>query len=331
MPLLLIIILLLSFSFAKEEYVFGSLDASPERMGAGSRELAKGNAAVADTGTFIATYWNPGMLAFKRNLSVATHLDKRSLGRTGGAFGIDAGVGNRMGIGAAFLFRTNEDIIFTDEESNVLGTASPFLMIGYAGLGYRLNKADAVGVSLSMIYDRMNFSKDFGLVEEYQSPLSFDLGWFRFWNEKWQSGLQIRNLGFNSKLSAAWQRNPSRDNSLQSANALRPKTFEAGVTHRNLLFGKPASVSLSLLSYQEADTLFVFDPDLHVFRGRFGFEWRGVTNGDLRLGVDGKNPSVGWGYAFNIGGKTLFVDYALIYEWEADLLNPLSLALRMKF
>ncbi|MCL2284216.1 MAG: hypothetical protein FWC26_12945 [Fibromonadales bacterium] len=325
------ILLLAFYVFAEKQASLGSMDAVAERMGAGSKELAKGNAAVADTSAFSAAYWNPGMLAFKRGLNIALHAEHRSLDRAGGSFGIEGNAGNRMGIGMAILFRGDTDFLLIDEDDNDMGTAAPFFMLGYAGLGYRLSKADGVGISLSIAYDRLGLGREWGVVDKYQSPLSFDLGWFRFWSAKWQSGLQIRNLGFNSKLSASWRRNPSRDNSLPSSDALRPKTFEAGVVHRNLLLGKPVSVSLSLLSYQVADTLFVFDPDWHIFKSRFGFEWRAIKNGDLRFGIDGKNPSIGWGYAFNIANKILWVDYAFIYEWEADLLNPLSLTLRMSF
>jgi hypothetical protein len=66
-------------------------------------------------------------------------------------------------------------------------------------------------------------------------------------------------------------------------------------------------------------------------KGRFGFEWEVINNGDLRFGLNETNPSAGIGYAFNIFGKTLFADYAIIYEREAGELNPLSLTLRMKF
>ncbi|MDR2732029.1 MAG: hypothetical protein LBB36_02305 [Fibromonadaceae bacterium] len=321
--MLRLIMLLCVLVFAEKQASLENMDAFAERMGATSRELAKGNAAVADTAAFSATYWNPGMLAFKRDLAIALHAENRSPDRAGGSFGIESGAGNRMGIGMAILFRGGEDIVYTDGY-NEIGYASPLYVFGYAGLGYRLNKTDGIGISLSTAYDRFNMSKELGgKTKEYQSPLSFDLGWFRYWDAKWQSGLQIRNLGFNSKLSVAWYRDDDA--------VLRPKTFELGVTHRNLLLNKPASVSLSLLSYQVADTLFVFDPDWHIFKGRFGFEWRVIPNGDLRLGIDGKNPSWGWGYGFGIGSKTLFVDYAFIYEWEADLLNPLSFTLRMKF
>jgi hypothetical protein len=283
-PLILTVLFLISISFAAE----------PERLGAGSRELARGNAMAADTSAFFVSYWNPGMLAFKRNLSAGLHGEKRSPSMDGGTFGIDAGVGNRMGIGATFILR--DDYI-----------------IGYTGLGYRISKKDGIGFSLSSMY----------LIDEFQSPLSFDLGWFRYWNAKWQSGLSIRNLGFNSKLSASWRGN--------DYEAFRPKTFEAGLTHRNLLAGKPASVSLSVLSYQEADTLFVFDPDWHVFKGRFGIELETNPGKTLRIGIDGKSPTAGWSQAFKVGNKTLSLDYAIIYEWEAEVLNPLSLSLRMKF
>ncbi|MDR2580238.1 MAG: hypothetical protein LBC85_04510 [Fibromonadaceae bacterium] len=322
MKVLILVLALISLSFADDNNFFGPIDGIAERMGAGSRELAKGNAAVADSAAFAAAYWNPGMLAFKRDLSVMLNADYRTLNGAGGSFGIDGAAGNRMGIGMAILFREAADVIFEDEDGNKIGRASPLFIVGYTGLGYRVSKKDGLGVSLSIAHDRLSLSKELNFATEYQSPLSFDLGWFRFWNEKWQSGLQIRNLGFNSKLSACWRKNPSRDNSYPSIETLRPKTFEAGLTHRNLLLNKPASVSLSILSYQEADTLFVFDPDWHVFKGRFGFEWRVISNGDLRLGINGKDPAVGWGHAINIGDKTLMLDYAL---------NPLSLSLRMKF
>ena len=327
----ILILIMTFFAHAEKQASLGSMDAVAERMGAGSRELAKGNATAADTSTFSVAYWNPGMLAFKRDLAIAIHAENRSLDRTGGSFGIEGATGNRMGVGMAILFRGDTDFLLIDEDDNDHGTATPFFMLGYAGLGYRLSKADGIGISLSIAYDRLGLGSEWGVVNEHQSPLSFDLGWFRYWNAKWQSGLQIRNLGLNSKLSASWRRNPSNDNSLPSSDALRPKTFETAVTHRNLLLGKPVSVSLSLLSYQVADTLFVFDPDWHIFKSKFGFEWRAIANGDLRFGIDGKNPSIGWGYGFNIANKILWIDYAFIYEWEADLLNPLSLTLRMRF
>ena len=231
-----------------------------------------------------------------------------------------------MGIGMAFLFRADRDLSVLDSAGKEQGVAQPLYMIGYTGLGYRLSKRDGLGFSLSIAYDRLGLDNKMGvagIANEYQSPLSFDLGWFRFWNAKWQSGAQIRNLGFNSNLSAVWRKNMSE--------GLRPKTFEVGATHRNLLLNKPASVSLQLISYQEVDTLFVFDPDWHVFKGRFGFEWEFIERCDVRFGVDGRDPSIGFGYALNVGTRTLFLDYAFLYEWDANKVNPFSLTARMRF
>jgi hypothetical protein len=178
-----------------------------------------------------------------------------------------------MGIGAAAFFIRGEDSLFTDTTGNIIDQKHSDVSIrGYAGLSYRLNKANGIGVSLSA---------------ESQSPLSFDIGWFRFWNSKWQSGAQVRNLGSDDS---------------------REEVFEAGLTHRNLLLGKPVSASLMLSGRSSV-------------KGSFGFEWEAIKNTDLRFGLDEKSPNAGIGYAFHIGDKTLFADYAI----------PLSLTLRMKF
>jgi hypothetical protein len=310
-PVIFAVILLFSLSIAEND-VIGSIDPFAERMGAGSRALARGNAMVADSSAFFTAYWNPGMLAFKRDISLALHGEMRSSSRHGGAFGIEGGTGNKMGIGTAILFRGDEkshiyEYELGDSDSTYKGYSAPFFMLSYVSLGYRISKKDGLGISSSTIYKKFNFSKKINYANDYRSPLLFNLGWFRFWNAKWQSGTQIRNLGFDD----------SRPGVFEARVA-----FDAGLTHRNLLLSKPVSVSLMLFSYPKADTL---------INGRFGFEMETVKNGDLRFGIDGKNPSAGLGYAFNINGKTLFADYAIIYEWEAGQLNPLSLSLRMRF
>jgi hypothetical protein len=241
---------------------------------ADSRALARGNAMIADTSASFATYQNSGMLAFKKDLSFALHAKHHNSRGIGGSFGIENGIGNRMGIGAAAMLERGEDTLFISETDSITKRAD-ISVRGYAGLSYRLNKADGIGVSLST---------------ESQSPLSFDLGWFRFWNSKWQSGAQVRNLGSDDS---------------------RGEILEAGLIHRNLLLGKPVSSSLMISG----------SLDKSVLKGRVGFEWEAIKNGDLRFGLDEKSPSVGVGYAFNIGNKTLFADYAI----------PLSITLRMKF
>ncbi|GHV13890.1 hypothetical protein AGMMS49938_09120 [Fibrobacterales bacterium] len=276
------------------------MDNATELVGAGAREIAMGKAAGSDTSAFVAVFWNPAMLAFKNDLAVSLNGkidDPLGSADKFGAFGIDWGFGGRLSVGFAALYRENEKENTEDD------------ILGYAGLGYRLNRLNGIGVSLSILSNK------------YQSPLSFDLGWYRYWNAKWQSSLQVRNLGFNSRLSAAWQRNSSGDISQSAELYLRPKTFELGITHRNFLLRKPASVSLALVSYQTADTLFVFDPDWHIFKGHAGFEWAVWHELNLRCGLDGKEISAGAGYNFSVGEKTLSVDFAY----------PFSLGLRARF
>jgi hypothetical protein len=167
-----------------------------------------------------------------------------------------------MGIGAVAFLKRGEDTLFIIDETDSITKHADISIRGYAGLSYRINKSNGIGVSLSA---------------ERQGPLSFDLGWFRFWNEKWQSGLQVRNLGSDDS---------------------RTEIFEAGVTHRNLLLSKPVSASLMLSGRSSV-------------KGGFGLEWEAVKNTDLRFGLDEKSPNAGIGYAFHICDKTLFADYAI--------------------
>src|SRR5690554_7483402 len=75
----------------------------------------------------------------------------------------------------------------------------------------RLSRLDAIGISFSMSYDNLDLAsyyQDIQLVDAFQSPISFNLGWIRQWNSKWSSSVVIRNLSFSKNLSATWTRNP---------------------------------------------------------------------------------------------------------------------------
>jgi hypothetical protein len=159
------------------------------------------------------------------------------------------------------------------------------------------------------------------------------VGWARQWNAKWSTSVVARNLGLNSKLSASWRRNPSRDNSLSSGIALRPKMLQIGVAYTAPLLGRTASLRAEFLDYQLADTLLVFDPDWHIWTARLGVEYEVIPKGHIRLGFDSENPSLGLGYEFLIGENKipLAVDYALAYEWDAGLWAPLAVGLRTRF
>ena len=84
--------------------------------------------------------------------------------------------------------------------------------------------------------------------------------------------------------------------------------------------------------YIQMDTLLVFDPDWHIWTGRFGMEWEALENLIVRGGFDEFNYTFGLGYKFSLrlGKRKYFfqIDYALVYESQAELWNPLSFGFR---
>ena len=313
----------------------GGFDGFVERMGAGTRELGRGNTGSADTSAMPGAYWNPAILGFRQNFNYTLNLERRSLDRTGGSLGLETAVGNRMGIGFAMLYRGDFDFEVIDEDDQTLGTATPFFSMMYLGFSYRATRRDAFGISLSLGYDNMDIAEYYEgveMVDGFTSPVSINIGWLRQWNEKWSSSVVIRNISFGENLSARWSRNPSTDNSIASTEGVRPKVLQVGLGYRSHIMGKPVYAWMEALDYQIADTLLVFDPQHHVWTGRFGLECEIIPAGTVRIGMDGLDAMLGFGYKFNlrIGKKKYLFDvnYALTYESSAGLFNPLSLGVR---
>lgn len=313
----------------------GSFDGFVERMGAGTREMGRGNTGTADTASMPGAYWNPAILGFRENLNYTLNADKRDLDRMGGNLGLEGKVGKRMGIGFAMLYRGDLDFDVINDDDETIGTATPLFTMMYLGFSYRATRRDALGFSLSMSYDNLDISEHmegYEIVDDYRSPVTINLGWLRQWNANWSTSVVIRNLSFSKNLSAKWSRNTSSDNSLPSTEGVRPKVLQIGIGYRSHIMGKPVSAWMEAIDYQVADTLLAFDPQLHVWTGRVGFECEILEGGTIRLGMDDLNYTVGLGYKFNVRigkKKYLFdVNYALLYETDAGLWNPLSFGLR---
>ena len=305
------VLLLVSSAIAHKKATLGSFDGFVERMGAGTRELGRGNTGSADTASMPAAYWNPAILGFRENFAYTMNAEKRDLDRVGGSLGIESKVGKRM------------------------GTATPYFTMMYLGFAYRATRRDAFGLSLSMSYDNLDISEYYDgieLVDDYRSPVTVNLSWLRQWNDKWSTSVVIRNLSFGENLSARWSKNTSTDNSVASTEGVRPKVLQIGVGYRSKIMDKNVYAWMEALDYQVADTLLAFDPDLHVWTGRVGFECEIIPDGTLRLGMDDLDWTVGAGYKFHIriGKKRIpfDVNYALIYETEAGIWTPLSFGLR---
>lgn len=313
----------------------GSFDGFVERMGAGTREMGRGNTGTADTASMPGAYWNPAILGFRENLNYTLNADKRDLDRMGGNLGLEGKVGKRMGIGFAMLYRGDLDFDVINDDDETVGTATPLFTMMYLGFSYRATRRDALGFSLSMSYDNLDISEHmegYEIVDDYRSPVTINLGWLRQWNANWSTSVVIRNLSFSKNLSAKWSRNTSSDNSLPSTEGVRPKVLQIGIGYRSHIMGKPVFAWMEAIDYQVADTLLAFDPQLHVWTGRVGFECEIIEGGTIRLGMDDLNYTVGLGYKFNVRigkKKYLFdVNYALLYETDAGLWNPLSFGLR---
>ena len=313
----------------------GGFDGFVERMGAGTREMGRGNTGSADTASMPGAYWNPAILGFRENLTYTLNADKRDLDRMGGNVGIEGRVGNRMGVGFAMLYRGDLSFDVVNEDDETVGKATPYFTMLYLGFAYRATRRDAFGLSLSMSYDNLDISEHidgYEVVDDYRSPVTINLSWLRQWNKNWSTSIVIRNLSFSENLSAKWDRNTSTDNSLPSTEGVRPKILQIGLGYRSNILGKPVYAWMEAIDYQVADTLLAFDPQLHVWTGRVGFECDIIEGGTVRVGMADLDFTFGLGYKFNlrIGKKKYLFDvnYALLYESDAGLWNPLSFGLR---
>ena len=163
---ILVIALLASSAFAGKKATLGSFDGFVERMGAGTRELGRGNTGSADTASMPAAYWNPAILGFREHLSYNLNAEMRDLDRMGGSLGLEGPVGKRMGIGFAMLYRGDLDFDVINEDDETMGSATPYFTMMYLGLAYRATRRDAFGLSFSMSYDNMDIAEYYEGVAE---------------------------------------------------------------------------------------------------------------------------------------------------------------------
>lgn len=313
----------------------GGADGFVERMGAGARELGRGNTGSADTASQPAAFWNPALVAASRKPRVGLHAERRSLDRVGGSLGGNFPVGSRMGLGAGLLFRGDANFAVVDEDDRDLGTSRPQFMLGFIAVGWRPDRRSALGLGLVMGYENLDMAKhysDVKMVDSYQTPTAFQLGYQRHLSPRWDLGVVVRNLGVNRNLSARFSTSRSRDNTLPGYQGFRPKVLQVGLLHHAKLQGQPLRLYLEVLDYQLADTLAVFDPDWHAWRGRTGIEWEAFPGGCLRTGLDNGNWSLGASYRFRVGKPTrpLEVDWALLRERTGQW-TPLSVGMRTGF
>lgn len=333
------ILILVSSGFAARE-ILGGYSGFVERMGAGTRELGRGNTGVGDIDAGAEAFWNPAILSLKSGVRVSVDGERGQLDRTGGALSVSSRIGSRMGMGVSALYRGDRDFQVVNSDDEDIGTSKPTFINTYVGLSWRLNPKQALGMSFGFAFDNLDMEEalseeDIDFNDKNSSGALLNLSWFSKINERFDYGVVIRNIGFNKNLTARYNRTMSSDNSTPSSEEFFPKSLEIGVTYHTEILGKPFDMSCQIINYQLADTLLVFDPDYHIQSGRMGLDWEIIPKGNVRLGFDDKSWAIGLGYEFELKFKKiklpLAVDYALKLERNVYSLNPFSLGLRTSF
>ena len=127
-------------SFAANGEVLGGHEGWLDRMGAGVRELGRGNTGTALEGANPAAYWNPALLAFMRKSEFGMGADVRSADRNGGFVALQGRVATNLGLGAAIVNRGDYNVQAYDANENDIGYARPQAFATYFGMGMRTSR-----------------------------------------------------------------------------------------------------------------------------------------------------------------------------------------------
>ncbi len=317
-------------ALASNERMLGSYPGVLDRMGAGIAELGQGNAVSSRLDITPASYWNPAILGFlgkKPVLSMGA--DMRSLNRNGGYASIEWKVAPNMGCGLSLVNRGDYNFEAYDENEELLGTARPQDLGFYLGMGIKTSRRNSLGASLQWF----QANRDIGGVGDINTIGIWNVSWFRKWNNNWQSGLVIRNLGMNKRLSASYEyRSFIGGNAAQldgTAEDFFPKTMVASVRYTTKLAERELSLAFEFLDFQLDPEFFDMDADHHAQGIRLGAEYQFKSDMQLRAGFDRGNISFGFGYLLPyFKRKKISFDYAVLLERYATTINILLFGLK---
>ena len=346
-------------SFAATGEVLGGHEGWLDRMGAGVRELGRGNTGTALEGASPAAFWNPALLPFIRTSEASMGAEVRSLGRTGGFLSLQGRVASNLGLGAALLHRGDYSVQAYDANENDIGYAEPRAFGTFFGMGMRTSRRNAFGVSL-MAYTSMP-----GLqagVGEIDFIGGVNLGWYRrydslnaanlvpeswtgvrrfadFFSGSFSTALVVRNLGLNSRLSAEFDQSvengdqgPLAQQFGSTAGDFFPKTLVVAAEWRKRMWNLPFTLSGEVMDYQLKSSLFTPNPAFHSQAGRVGLEAEVAERTQLRIGMDRLNPTFGLGYGYRLNRRRLIqFDYALTMERGLMTFNPYAVGVKTAF
>src|SRR5690606_5796267 len=159
-----------------EKEMLGGHEGWLDRMGAGVRELGRGNTGTALADAAPAAYWNPALLPFFRKTMVAGGAEIRSLDRNGGFLSMQGPVANNLGLGVGLVNRGDYNVTAYDANEMPIGSARPQAWATYFGAGVRTSRRNAFGATLQVYASTLDVGEGIGDVDFVGGV---NLGWYR--------------------------------------------------------------------------------------------------------------------------------------------------------
>jgi hypothetical protein len=320
-------------SFAAEKEILGGHEGWLDRMGAGVRELGRGNTGTALADAAPAAYWNPALLPFHRKTYAAMGAEVRSLDRNGGFLSLQGPVANNLGLGIGVVNRGDYNVPAYDENEKYVGTARPQAFATYFGAGMRTSRRNAFGAALQVYASSLDVGDGVGDVDFVGG---INLGWYRRVTDSLSMAVVIRNLGINSRLSADFDQTVTGEDigfGLASTGGdFFPKTLVVAAEWRKRLWERNWAFAAEAMDYQLKSDLFTPNPAFHSQALRLGAECEVAERTFLRAGLDRLNPTFGLGYAYRWSrARVITFDYALILERGITTFNPYAAGVKTSF
>jgi hypothetical protein len=318
---------------AAEKEILGGHEGWLDRMGAGVRELGRGNTGTALADAAPAAFWNPALLPFYRKTYAAMGAEVRSLDRNGGFLSLQGPVANNLGLGVGFVNRGDYNVPAYDENEEYLGTARPQSYATYFGAGMRTSRRNAFGATLLVYASTLDVGDGIGDVDFVGGV---NLGWYRRLTDSLSVAVVIRNLGLNGRLSADFEQTVTGEDIgfgyASTANDFFPKTLVVAAEWRKRLWERNWAFAAEVMDYQLKNYLFAPNPADHAQALRLGVECEVAERTYFRTGLDRLNPTFGLGYTYRWSRARLITfDYALVLERGVTTFNPYAVGVKTTF
>jgi len=125
------------------------------RGAAGATALAMGGANSAYP-QYLASWWNPAVIAMYKERHASTGIGLRSLGRTSGSGSFAFRIPPRVGLGLDVLYRGDPFIgTLYDEDDKEMGSPAYTTLTGKIGLSYMVTRSVNAGIGINILYQSL--------------------------------------------------------------------------------------------------------------------------------------------------------------------------------